>query len=98
MGNDTRIGLTVLRKLLSHEVDVHVVDLEGRQPLMWAASSGSSDAIVSFVNAQARVDSRDHDGLTALHCAASRGNHSCIETLVGLCGAEVDVSDQNGST
>ena len=36
--------------------------------------------------------------MTALHCAASRGHHDCIDTLIGLCGAEVDVRDQNGSS
>ena len=41
----------------------------------------------SLTNAKASVESTDKDGLTALHCAASRGNHDCIETLVGLCGA-----------
>lgn len=40
----------------------------------------------------------DKDSLSALHCAASRGHRDCIETLVGLCGAEIDVFDQNGST
>ena len=34
----------------------------------------------------------------ALHCAASRGHTDCIETLVTLCGAEVDVIDSNGCT
>ena len=60
--------------------------------------SGSSDAILCLVNALATVEASDNDGLTALHCAASRGHYECIDTLIGLCGAEVDVIDQNGST
>ena len=60
--------------------------------------SGSSDAILCLVNGLATVEAYDNDGLTALHCAASRGHHECIDTLIGLCGAEVDVIDQNGST
>ena len=36
------------------------------------------------------------DGLTALHCAASRGHHDCLETLVALCGADIDAADYNG--
>jgi ankyrin repeat protein len=60
---------------------------------------GSTDAILSLVNAvDASVSAVDKDGLTALHCAASRGHHDCIETLVGLCGSEVDVVDNNGSS
>ena len=38
------------------------------------------------------------DGLTALHCAASRGHHDCLEMLVALCGADPDAVDNNGST
>ena len=36
--------------------------------------------------------------LKALHCAASRGHSDCLETLVALCGAEVDLVDANGCT
>ena len=126
----------VLRKLLSHKVDITISDHDGRQPLMWAASAGkivplmirmlhwlviiswnmkkkysmwsktwimniilgSSDAILCLVNAKASVEATDNDGLTALHCAASRGHHDCIDTLIGLCGAEVNTKDHNGST
>lgn len=38
------------------------------------------------------------DGLTALHCAASRGHTECIDTLISLCGAPTDLIDSNGST
>lgn len=40
MGNDIRVGLMVLRKLLQSGVDVSVTDQDGRQPLLWAASAG----------------------------------------------------------
>ena len=59
---------------------------------------GSTDAILSIVNAGASVSAVDKDGLTALHCAASRGHYDSIEALIGLCGAEVDVMDNNGSS
>lgn len=51
-----------------------------------------------MANANANCQEVDKDGLTALHCAASRGHHDCIETIVGLCGSDVDVPDHNGST
>ena len=51
-----------------------------------------------MANANANCQEIDKDGLTALHCAASRGHHDCIETIVGLCGSDVDVEDHNGST
>ncbi|XP_066996041.2 uncharacterized protein [Anabrus simplex] len=108
MGNDVRFGLAVLRKLLARGVAVDVADQDGRQPILWAASadsrssascpSGSADAILALVNAGANVEADDKDGLTALHCAASRGHTDCLETLVTLCGAEVDVIDSNGCT
>uniref|UniRef100_A0A1B0CJG5 Protein phosphatase 1 regulatory subunit 12a bactrocera oleae n=1 Tax=Lutzomyia longipalpis TaxID=7200 RepID=A0A1B0CJG5_LUTLO len=38
------------------------------------------------------------DGLTALHCAASRGHTECIDALINLCGAPTDLIDSNGCT
>ncbi|XP_075721471.1 uncharacterized protein LOC142764824 [Rhipicephalus microplus] len=107
MGNDVRVGLAALRRLIELGVDVSVRDQDGRPPLLWAASvetrpsktycpSGSSDAILALVNAGADVAATDKDGLTALHCAASRGHVDCLETLVSLCGADVDAVDSNG--
>ena len=40
MGGDPRIGLSVLRALLSYGVDINVQDKDGRQPILWAASAG----------------------------------------------------------
>ncbi len=98
-----------------------VTDRDGRQPLLWASSSGtftnynswthycrcfdvtldtsftgSTDAIVTLVNAGADVGAPDKDGLRALHCAASRGHKDCAEALVALCGAAPDQQDYNG--
>ncbi|CAM1325531.1 nphp-2 (predicted) [Pycnogonum litorale] len=99
MGNgDTQTGLAVLRKLIQLGMNVNVCDQDGRHPLLWAASAGSSDAILALVNAGASVTSEDKDGLTALHCAASRGHVDCIETLICLCAAVCDVVDGNGCT
>lgn len=43
-----------------------------------------------------RISNRD--GLTALHCAASRGHTECISVLINLCGAPTDLIDSNGCT
>ncbi|KAH9375703.1 hypothetical protein HPB48_020830 [Haemaphysalis longicornis] len=113
MGNDVRVGLAALRRLIELGVDVSVRDQDGRPPLLWAASvetrpsktycpSGSSDAILALVNAGADVSATDKDGLTGeyfierCNCAASRGHVDCLETLVSLCGADVDAVDSNG--
>ncbi|GFS50302.1 ankycorbin [Trichonephila clavipes] len=58
--------------------------------------SGSSDAILALVKMEADVNAVDRDGLTALHCAASRGHVDCLETLITLCGAEVNKVDESG--
>ncbi|XP_049798922.1 uncharacterized protein LOC126234270 [Schistocerca nitens] len=82
----------------------------GEYPLWWlvvvvaesrasaSCPSGSADAILALVNAGANVEAEDKDGLTALHCAASRGHTDCLETLLTLCGAQVDVMDSHGCT
>ena len=46
-----RVGLSALKKLVSCGVPVDVVDRDGRQPLLWAASSGKllSPIVISVV-------------------------------------------------
>nr|NP_001247333.1 uncharacterized protein Dmel_CG42534, isoform D [Drosophila melanogaster]AFH06650.1 uncharacterized protein Dmel_CG42534, isoform D [Drosophila melanogaster] len=97
--NSSRLSLEILGILLSHpQSSVDVQDKDGRQPLLWAASAGSAKAVIALVKAGARVESSDKDGLTALHCAGSRGHTECIDTLIGLCGAPTDLIDSNGCT
>ncbi|CAG9856192.1 unnamed protein product [Phyllotreta striolata] len=96
---DSDLGLQVLRLLLAHPgAEVACEDSDGRQPLLWAASSGSAGAVLALIRAGAAVEAADKDGLTALHCAASRGHTDCLDTLLTLCGASVDVIDSNGCT
>ncbi|KAH8268491.1 hypothetical protein KR026_007811 [Drosophila bipectinata] len=95
----TKLSLEILGILLGHpQSSVDVQDKDGRQPLLWAASAGSAKAVIALVKAGARVESSDKDGLTALHCAGSRGHTECIDTLIGLCGAPTDLIDSNGCT
>ncbi|XP_057658989.1 ankyrin repeat, PH and SEC7 domain containing protein secG isoform X2 [Diorhabda carinulata] len=96
---DSNLGMQVLQTLLSHpEIKVSETDVDKRQPLLWAASAGSSRAVLALIRAGANVEASDKDGLTALHCAASRGHTDCMDTLLTLCGASVDVIDTNGCT
>lgn len=44
MGNDVRVGLAALRRLIQLGVDVSVRDQDGRPPLLWAASVGKPNA------------------------------------------------------
>lgn len=41
MGNDPEMGLATLRTLLQREVPLTCTDKDGRQPLFWAACSGT---------------------------------------------------------
>ncbi|KAJ8963273.1 hypothetical protein NQ318_018740 [Aromia moschata] len=89
VGNDrdSSLGMQVLQALLSHStIVVSVTDGDKRQPLLWAASAGSAKAVLALVRAGAAVEAADKDGLTALHCAASRGHTDCLDTLLTLCG------------
>ncbi|XP_033734399.1 uncharacterized protein LOC117323345 isoform X4 [Pecten maximus] len=94
---DPKIGEKVLRKLVENGVPMDVLDKDGRQPLLWAASAGNSESCKLLVKAGADVNAIDKDGLSALHCAASRGHTKCIETLKNL-GANVDLADKNNCT
>ncbi|XP_044747080.1 ankycorbin isoform X2 [Coccinella septempunctata] len=96
---DANLGFQVLQTLLTtNGIDVTVEDGDGRQPLLWAASAGSAKAVLALIRAGSPVEAADKDGLTALHCAASRGHTDCLDTLLTLCGASCDIIDSNGCT
>ena len=60
--------------------------------------AGNAEACRVLVEAGADVNSADKDGLSALHCAASRGHHRCVRVLVSACEADVDPVDSNQCT
>ena len=75
-----------------------VADEDQRQPLIWAANNGAAEACLALVSAGALVNASDKDGLTALHCAATRGHSACLVTLIQECQATIDVEDLNQCT
>ncbi|XP_011155470.2 ankycorbin isoform X2 [Solenopsis invicta] len=93
-----KVGLKVLQTLLEFGANVNAKDEDGRQPILWAASAGSVEAVLALARAggSAAAGTSDKDGLTALHCAASRGHARCVEVLVNLCGSHPDYVDDNG--
>ncbi|XP_033229229.1 inversin isoform X2 [Belonocnema kinseyi] len=93
-----KVGLKVLQTLLEFGANVNAKDEDGRQPILWAASAGSVEAVLALTRAggAAAAGASDKDGLTALHCAASRGHARCVEALVNLCGSQPDHVDDNG--
>ncbi|CAH1262944.1 INVS [Branchiostoma lanceolatum] len=92
------IGMHCLSKLVQSRADVNCVDGSRRTPLLWAASAGSAEACLTLFKARADPKSSDKDGLTALHCAASRGHLQCCDVLISRCGCPVDSLDKNQCT
>ncbi|XP_066967723.1 uncharacterized protein [Macrobrachium rosenbergii] len=106
MGNDVRVGLLVLRKLLQHGVDVSVTDHDGRQPLLWAASAALHcaasrghldclDCLLSLCGAE--VDTLDSNGCTPLFYAVTLGHADCTQLLLNH-SAHPDRQDRKGRT
>lgn len=56
----TKLALEILGILLKHpKCTVEVEDKDGRQPLMWAASAGSEEAILALIKAGAYAENSD---------------------------------------
>ncbi|XP_075678170.1 uncharacterized protein LOC113794230 isoform X2 [Dermatophagoides pteronyssinus] len=92
-------SLRILHYLLTRpQIDVNCIDNEQRTPLIWSASSGNHDALLVLVKAGAEISQQDKDGLSALHCASSRGHYRCVHTLITMCGADVHQLDSGGCT
>jgi ankyrin repeat protein len=73
---------------------VNAVDGVGEAPLHRATSNGNETAMRILVEMGASIDQQNHDGESALHCAA-RENKSCVELLLAL-GADVCLFTKNG--
>ncbi|XP_055344534.1 protein phosphatase 1 regulatory subunit 12A-like isoform X2 [Paramacrobiotus metropolitanus] len=91
-------GLAFLRRLIGAGVAVDALDQDKRTPLLWAASSGNSEACRVLFMAGSNPNQGDKDGLRALHCAASRGHVDCLTVLLQDCNAEVDARDRHECT
>lgn len=58
--NYASVAFDILNLILHHpETKVNVVDMDKRQPLLWASSSGSAKAILALVKSGAKVESFD---------------------------------------
>lgn len=56
----TKLAVEILGILLKYtKSSVEVDDKDGRQPLMWAASAGSEEAILALIKAGAYAESSD---------------------------------------
>ena len=78
-------GLTAYARhlLLSPVVNLDAVDVHGKTPLWWAASSGMADVIQVLINAGANPDQEEtHSGRKPLHEAASKNHPEVIKVLL----------------
>lgn len=61
-------------------------------------STGASEACRVLFDAGCDTTLGDKDGLTALHCAASRGHLDCMDVLLNECSVNVDARDRHECT
>eukprot|EP00798_Chlamydomonas_sp_ICE-L_P022309 gene22309-biopygen30991 len=66
-------------------------------PLYVAALNGHAECIKALLDRGAEVDTRGHNGYTALHGAALNGYVECIEALLGR-GADENIKDSKGQS
>ena len=89
------IGYLLFRK----KVTVEALDCTGATPLHTAACHNHRDFVLLLTNSDvgARINSRAHNGSTALHSAAICGAMETIDYLLYL-GANISATDQYGFT
>ena len=76
LGRDSLVELCLMEK-----VDPNGRDAQGRTPLLLATMRGDWKTAQKLVNAGARVDLADRDGLTPLTAAAMHGNLAMFQVL-----------------
>jgi hypothetical protein len=72
-------------------------DVERRGPLHLAAMGNSTAMVTLLLDAGARIDLRDRNGLAVLHYAAHVGNPLMVQLLLDR-GADVEARDHNSRT
>uniref|UniRef100_A0A0M3IJ51 ANK_REP_REGION domain-containing protein n=1 Tax=Ascaris lumbricoides TaxID=6252 RepID=A0A0M3IJ51_ASCLU len=89
----------ILHILLKNGASVNGKDIDGRTAILWAASNGNTDAMLSLIQAGGDRLAVDRDRLSALHCAASHGHEHVLELLIESSDKLIiDAVDRNGDT
>uniref|UniRef100_A0A5K3F0F0 ANK_REP_REGION domain-containing protein n=1 Tax=Mesocestoides corti TaxID=53468 RepID=A0A5K3F0F0_MESCO len=63
-------------------MDINCTDAHGRTPLIWAATIGASLSTSMLLELGADLCKSEKSGLTALHCASSRGHTSTVQAIL----------------
>ncbi|KAH7911701.1 prosome, macropain 26S subunit, non-ATPase, 10, isoform CRA_c [Hygrophoropsis aurantiaca] len=90
--------LPLLKELLRENPKlVNDIDVDGRAPLHWAASSGSINIAEHLIDNGAEINQPDSSRWTPLHIAVSAGHTEIVEALVGA-GADVNKKNDKDIT
>ncbi len=88
----------ILKILVDAGANIAGSDVNGAQPLRYAATN-SNPAIVEFLLAAgADVTARDNSGATALHYAALTNSNSAVVIALINAGADIFAEDADGKT
>ncbi|BHF75102.1 Ankyrin repeat [Sparganum proliferum] len=71
-------------------------DAHRRTPLHWAATIGAAHAASILIELGADMTLVDESGLTAMHCAASRGHSGTVEAIIKHLPKEEEVEEEEG--
>ncbi|KAL3313382.1 hypothetical protein Ciccas_008023 [Cichlidogyrus casuarinus] len=78
--------------------DKNVLDVHKRTPLIWAATIGQKESVKYLLEIGADSTLHDKSGLTALHCASSKGHLKVVEALVSHDKSLQELEDSDGCT
>jgi ankyrin repeat protein len=89
---------STVKLLLEKEVDVNVLDKNGKTPLHWAAGRRGYDSIVKLLLEKGvDVNVLDKNGWTPLHYTAESGEYTTVKLLLKK-GADVNAQTKDGKT
>jgi ankyrin repeat protein len=76
------VDLVIIKVLLAAGADPDCQDIDGLTALMYAAGWGCLDAVKIHLAYRARLDIKDHIGMTAYHHAIRNGHQEVADLLV----------------
>ncbi|VDL60066.1 unnamed protein product [Hymenolepis diminuta] len=77
------ISVSMIKCIVENsDVDINCTDAHGRTPLIWAATIGASLSTSTLLDLGANPSKAEKSGLTALHCSASRGHSSTVQSII----------------